>query len=210
MAGQLDLTAANFDLTAAQSSADMTAGLAMQLTRIGQSNAPHEVAYTKVQNRPYTSFDEIFAASAGVVSAKAFDNTDGTGSLTLSGANVTYTDSGSAQSVTVGGTAFSIKPHAVETVNATGANDSFVFQKGFGQDTINGFSTTGGDTLQLQKSMFSYIDPFASQSVDLAAVLSHASSGVSSVTIVGDTAGDHLTLNGFTAVTLAAAQITFV
>jgi hypothetical protein len=109
----------------------------------------------------------------------------------------------------VGGTAFSINAHATETINATGANDSFVFHNGFGQDTLNGFGAS--DTLQLQKSMFSYINPSASQSADLAAVLSYASSGSNGVTIA-DTAGDHLTLSGFNSTTLlaASAQINFV
>ena len=144
------------------------------------------------------------------MAAEAFDNTDGTGSLTLSGANATYADGGSAQTVTVGGTAFSI--------NASRRRDD---QRDRAQTTASCSKTASArtpstafaqaDTLQLQKSMFSYIDPSASQSVDLAAVLSHASSGVNSVTIA-DTAGDHLTLSGFNSTTLSAAsaQITFV
>jgi hypothetical protein len=211
--GNVNLTAANFALTAAQSSADMAAGAALHLTTVGTTSAPHEVVYTNVQNRPYSSFAEIFPAGASVVTneaAEAFDNTDGTGSLTLSGANATYTSGGSAQSVTVAGRAFSINAHATETINATGGNDSFVFQNGFGHDTLNGFSAS--DTLQLQKSMFSYINPSASPSADLAAVLSQASSGSNGVTIV-DTAGDHLTLSGFNSTTALAAdsaQISFV
>jgi hypothetical protein len=210
--GNLTLTAANFALTAAQSSADMAAGAALQLTAIGNTSAPHELVYTNVQHRPYSSFTEIFPVGPSIVAneaAEAFDNTDGTGSLTLSGAHVSYTGSGSSQAVTVGGRAFSINAHATETINATGASDSFVFKNGFGQDTLNGFG--GSDTLQLQKSMFSFIDPLASQSVDLAAVITHASFGVGGATIA-DTAGDRLTLSGFTSTTLAAAsaQISFV
>jgi hypothetical protein len=187
----------------------MAAGAALHMTTVGASHAPNELVYTNEQNRPYSSFDEIFPASSSVMAAEAFDNTDGTGSLTVSGANVTFTNGGSGQSVTVGGTALSINAHATETINATAANDSFVFKNGFGQDTLNRFG--GSDTLQLQKSMFSYFDPSASQSVDLAAVLAQASSGPGGVTIA-DTAGDRLTLNGFTPTTLlaASAQISFV
>jgi Peptidase M10 serralysin C terminal len=212
LSGNVTLTAANFALTAAQSSADMAAGSALHMAIVGASNAPHELVYTNVQNRSYSSFTEIFPAGSTVVgneAAEAFNNTDGTGSLTLSGANVMYAGSGSSQTVTVGGTAFSINAHATETINTTGASDSFVFKNGFGQDTLNGFG--GSDTLQLQKSMFSYIDRSASQSVDLAAVIAHASFGAGSATIA-DTSGDHLTLSGFTSTTLAAAsaQISFV
>jgi hypothetical protein len=212
LVGDVTLTAANFALTAAQSSADIAAGSALNMATVGKTSAPHELVYTNVQYRAYPSFAEIFPVGASLVTneaAEAFDNTDGTGSLTLSAANATYTSGGSAHTVTVGGTAFSINAHVAETVNATGANDSFVFQSGFGQDTISDFG--GSDTLQLQKSMFSYLSPAASQSVDLAAVIAHTSFGVGGATIA-DTAGDHLTLSGFTPATLlaASAHITFV
>ncbi len=212
LSGDVSLTAANFALTAGQSSADMAAGAALHMTIVGATNATHELVYTNVQGRPYSSFTEIYPAGGTVVAneaAEAFNNTDGTGSLTLSGADATYTAGASTHSVTVGGTAVSITAHATETINATGASDSFVFQSGFGQDTLNGFG--GSDTLQLQKSMFSYISPSASQCVDLAAVIAHASFGSGGATIA-DTAGDRLTLSGFTSTTLlaASAHISFV
>jgi hypothetical protein len=212
LSGDVALTAGNFALTAAQSSADMAAGSALHMTTVGATNATHELVYANVQNRSYSSFTEIYPAGGTVVAneaAEAFNNTDGTGSLTLSGANATYTDNGSSQTVTVRGTALSINAHSTETINAAGTSDSFVFKNGFGQDTLNGFG--GSDTLQLQKSMFSYISPSASQSVDLAAVIAHASFGAGVATIA-DTAGDRLTLNGFTSTTLlaASAHITFV
>jgi hypothetical protein len=206
LSGDVSLTAANFALTAAQSSADMAAGSALRVTVVGETGAPHELVYTNVQNRSYSSFTEIYPAGGTVVAneaAEAFNNTDGTGSLTLSGANATYTAGASTHSVTVGGTALSITAHATETITTTGASDSFVFQSGFGQDTLNGFG--GSDTLQLQKSMFSYLSPSASQSVDLAAVIAHASFSAGAVTIA-DTAGDRLTLSGFTSATTLAAE----
>ena len=205
--GNVTVTAANFALTATQSSAVMAAGAALRMTTVGASNAPHELVYTSVQNRPYSSFDEIYPASSSVMAAEAFDNTDGTGSLTLSGPNAAFAGSGSANTVTLGGRAFSINAHATETINAVGASDSFVFQNGFGQDTISGFG--GSDTLQLQKSMFSYLSPSASQSVDLAAVIAHASFGSGGATIA-DAAGDHLTLSGVTSATTLAADATHI
>jgi hypothetical protein len=210
LAGNVNLTAANFALTGAQSSADLSAGVALRLTSVGNSATLHELAYTNVQNRAYSSFTEIFPAGSSVMAAEAFDNSQGSGSLTVSGANVAFTDSGSTQSVTVAGSTIAITAHASEIVSASGANDSFVFKNAFGQDTINGFG--GSDTLQLQKSSFSYLNAASSQSADLAAVLGHASSGSNSITLA-DSAGDHLTLNGMTSTMLLAApagQITFV
>ena len=52
ISGNVNLTAANFALTAASSSADMAAGSALHLTTVGASNAPHEASTRTCKTGP--------------------------------------------------------------------------------------------------------------------------------------------------------------
>ena len=69
---------------------------------------------------------------------------------------------------------------------------------------IDGLNTTGAnaDTIQLDVASFSFLNANMSQAADLAAILAHASSGASGVTIA-DSHGDSLTLSGLTLPPLA-------
>lgn len=212
ISGLVNLSSANFALTSAQSSAALAAGASLSMTQTGSGAAAHELAYANVQGRPYSSFDKIYSV-ASTMAAEAFDNTDASGALTLSGAGLTVSNGAAGQTVTTGGTTFSIAQHASQTVNASGSiADTFAFSSGFGQNTISGFDPST-DLLRLQTSMFSYLNGGMSQSADLAAVIAQATilSGGSGLSI-GDGSGDTLTLPGVSPAMLAAdaSRISFV
>lgn len=204
LAGNVALTAANFALTPAQSAADLTAGAAMTVTKTYFAAGVSEAAYTNVQGRAYSSFDDI-DASSGLI-AEAFNNADGSGSLILSGANLTYS-AGSSQSVgPTGGSAVKLMAHAIETIQAgASGSETFSFSQGFGAVTINGFANSGSapDAIQLTKAAFSYLTAGMTQAQDLAAILAHGVNGTAGFTIQ-DSNHDTITLAGLTGAALAA------
>ena len=61
ISGLQTLTAANFALTAAQSSADLANGAALSVSTIRSASSPTEYSYTNVIGRPYSSFQSIYA-----------------------------------------------------------------------------------------------------------------------------------------------------
>ena len=63
LAGLQTLTAANFALTAAQSSADMANGAALSVSTIRSASLPTEYSYTNVIGKAYSSFQSIYANS---------------------------------------------------------------------------------------------------------------------------------------------------
>jgi hypothetical protein len=93
---------------------------------------------------------------------------------------------------------------STETIDAQ-PGDHFVFNPGFGHETIQGFQALGSeaDTLQLSMSSFSYLNAGMSQAGDLAALLAHSAGGTSATTIT-DSSGDTLTLAGLSRTTIAA------
>ena len=102
------------------------------------------------------------------------------------------------------GTPLTYRP--AETIDASnGGSESLSFGASFGQETVLGFMASGttADSVQLPTASFSYLTPGMSQAQDLAAVLAHATSSASGLTIA-DTTGDTLTLAGITASTLTA------
>ena len=121
--------------------------------------------------------------------------------------SLTVTRGGGAETLQIGtGAADPLSYHPVETIDATTSGaEQFIFSAGFGNETINGFAVSGAtpDTIQLATSSFSYLTAGMSQAQDLAAVLAHASSGASGLTI-SDSHGDSLTLAGVTAAMIAA------
>jgi parallel beta-helix repeat protein len=127
--------------------------------------------------------------------------------LDLSASAVTVTRGSGAESLQAGSSDFSFSSsdyRSTETID-TQPGDHFVFNPGFGHETIQGFQASGSDadTLQLSISSFSYLNAGMSQSADLAALLMHSTSGTSSTTI-NDSSGDTLTLAGLSRTTIAA------
>ncbi len=109
----------------------------------------------------------------------------------------------------IGNGSFKLAYHANETIQAGNANagaETFVFSKGYGQETINGFAASGAnaDTLVLSTSDFSYLTGAMTQAQDLAAVLSHVSSSSNASFAIADKWGDSLTFTGVSAATLTA------
>ena len=102
---------------------------------------------------------------------------------------------------------FSVMDHLIQIGNV--GSEAFNFKANFGNETIEGFATGANpDTIQFALSSFSYLNPSMSQAQDLAAVLSHASSGTAGTTIP-DSTGDSLTLAGVTSAMISANQAQF-
>jgi hypothetical protein len=204
--GLVSLTAANFALTPAQSSADLAAGAALTDSKVQTAaGAPTEYAYSNVQGQAYTSY-ESFSGSSGLA-ADDLNLSTTANALVLYASGMTVTRGGGSESLQIGtGAADPLTYHPVETINATNNGDEqFIFSAGFGNETINGFEVSGAspDTIDLATSAFSYLTSGMSQAQDLAAVLANASSSATGLTIT-DSEGDSLTLAGVTAAMVAA------
>jgi hypothetical protein len=178
------------------------------------AGAPAEYAYSNVQGRAYTSYQSFFASTAynaGVV-ADDLNLSTTANQLVLYVPSVTVTRGGGSESLQIGtGAADPLTYPPTETIDATtSGGEQFIFSASFGNETINGFETSGAspDTIQLATSSFSYLTPAMSQAQDLAAVLANASNGASGLTI-SDSDGDSLTLTGVTAAMVAADPAMF-
>jgi hypothetical protein len=204
--GLVSLTAANFALTPAQSSADLAASAALTESKVQTAaGAPTEYAYSNVQGEAYTSY-ESFSGSSGLA-ADDLNLSTTANALVLYAPSITVTRGGGSESLQIGtGGADPLTFHPVETINATTRGDEqFIFSAGFGNETINGFEVSGAspDTIDLATASFSYLTAGMSQAQDLAAVLANASSSATGLTI-SDSEGDSLTLAGVTAAMVAA------
>ena len=205
--GLKPLTAANFALTPAQSSADLTAGAAATETKVPTpAGAPSEYAYSSIQGQGYTSYGSFWGSTFGDLAADDLYLSTGANDLILFDPNLTITKGGGAESLQMGTGSDSLSYHAVETIDAmTSGNEHFIFGAGFGNETIKGFVASGAtaDSVQLSASSFSYLTAGMSQAQDLAAVLARAVDGASGMTIT-DSLGDTLTFAGVSASTIAA------
>jgi hypothetical protein len=210
--GLVSLTAADFALTPAQSSADLAAGAALTDTKVATAaGAPTEYAYSNVQNKTYTSYESFSGSSSLAADDLNLSSANGssttTDDLVLYAPSMTVTRGGGSESLQIGTAAADpLSYHPVETIDATtSGSEQFIFSAGFGNETINGFQVSGAtpDTIDLATSSFSYLTSGMSQAQDLAAVLAQASSSASGLTIA-DSDGDSLTLTGVTAAMVAA------
>ncbi len=204
--GLVPLTASNFALTPSQSQADLAEGAALSDTHV-YSNSAVEGNYSNVEGKAYSSYSSF---SSGL-----YYNNIGADDLNLSAASneidlyqndIRVTRTGETETLAIGNGAFGLAYHANETIQASnGGAETFAFSAGYGQDTIDGFAASGttADTLVLSISDFSYLTGAMSQAQDLAAVLSHVSSGSNGVTI-GDKWADAVNLFGVSALTLTA------
>ena len=213
--GLQTLSAANFALTPAQSSADLAAGaqLGISTTRVGSGS---ELFYSNVKGRSYSSFEDLYTNSTNRI-ASDLNLSSSANELDLGGGQQTNTPmkitrASGTETVSASSINFSLAYHSTETIQAGNVGaDTFAFRTGFGAETVNGFVASGAqaDTIQLATASFSYLTPGMTQAQDLAAVLSHSSSS-SAGTTIHDSFGDSLTLAGMTAATIAASHFTFV
>ena len=206
--GLVTLTAANFALTASQSAADISAAAALRHTLTSTVSGAYESQYMNVQGRTYSSFSEIYSASR-TLAVTAYDNIDRSGTLQINTSALTVTKGYNSLSVAVGNNSFTLTSHTNESILATGGSrETFVFNPGYGQATIQGFAAVDGDRLQLATSSFSYLNRGMTQAQEFAALLSHSTSTNSGL-IITDSLGDQLTLLG-PSQTLAISNVTFV
>jgi hypothetical protein len=209
--GDINLTAANFALTAAQSAADLADGAALNVStaRYGEGA---EYSYTNVQGESYSSFQALYTSGATDV-ADNLNLSASANQLDLYAGNLTISRGAGTESLTSGSIAFPLAYEPNETIEAgTVGSETFDFGANFGNETIEGFAAGANpDTIQFAASSFWRLAPGMSQAQDLAAVLSQASSGAGGTTIT-DSAGDSLTLAGVTPAMISAnpAQFKFV
>ena len=185
-------------LTAAQAAADATA-----LSEI--TNPDYAVWYSDVTDLGYSSYKDLYVGGGGPV-AEARHVSNGANSLLLYGDGLTVSSASGQLSVTAALDSFALKPHAHETINASGAdNETLEFGSGFGYSTIKGFLASGAnaDTIQLNTSMFSYLTPTMTQAQDAAAVLGQATQ-VGADLVIADSANDTLILHSVAKATLVA------
>ncbi|HEY1780035.1 MAG TPA: M10 family metallopeptidase C-terminal domain-containing protein [Roseiarcus sp.] len=204
--GLLPLTAANFALTAVQSSADLTAGALATYSKVQTSGASLEYLHSNIAGRAYTSYASFSGPGYGNLAADELNLSSTAGELLLYDPNQTVSKGAAVELLQTGTGQDMLSYHPVETVDATTAGaEHFIFAAGFGSETIKGFAASGAsaDTLQLATSSFAYLSAGMSQAQDLTALLTHAASGSSGLTIT-DSHGDSLTLAGVSAATLAA------
>ncbi len=206
LAGLLTLTPANFALTPAASAADAANAAAMS-AKYSPSGSARQWAYSNVKGRTYSTYSKIMNGGAFVVQDFSLSSTSN--QLTLSGSNVTISRESGTEIINAGTGRFAQTYHANETTQIESGAGAETFNLGlhFGAETISGFSASGSnaDIVRLPVAAFSYLNKSMSQAQDLAAVLAHASSATSGITI-RDSYGDALTLVGMTAHTLAASS----
>jgi hypothetical protein len=209
--GDINLTAANFALTAAQSAADRSDGAALKIST-ARYGAGAEYSYTNVQGKSYSSFQSLYTSGATDV-ADNLNLSASANQLDLYASNLTISRGAGTESLTSGSLAFPVAHKPTETIQIGNAgSETFDLGSNFGNETIAGFATGANpDTIQFAASSFSYLNHNMSQSQDLAAVLQHASSSTAGITIP-DSTGDSLLLAGMTSAMISAspAQFKFV
>ena len=208
--GLVPLTAANFALTAAQSTADLANGASLTESTVKTpTGAPREYAYTNVTGKSYTSYESFDVVTNGFLTVGADDlNLSSTqDELRLFAPGMTINRGGGAEALQVGtGVADPLTYFSTQKIDAsTSVPENFVFSTGFGSETIDGFQGTGTtpDTIQLSASSFSYLKAGMTQAQDLAAVLAKSTENATGLRIA-DSHGDALTLAGLTAATITA------
>jgi hypothetical protein len=208
LTGDINLSAANFALTAAQSAADLADGAALNVST-ARYGAGAEYSYTDVLGQSYSSFQALYT-SADTDVADNLNLSASANQLDLYASNLTISRGAKTESLTAGSIAFPLAYEPNETIQIGNAgSETFDLGANFGHETIEGFATGANpDTVQFALSSFSYLTPGMSQAQDLAAVLSHASSGAAGTTIT-DSAGDSLTLAGVTSTMISANPAEF-
>jgi hypothetical protein len=203
------LTAANFALTPSQSAAALAAGAALTYSRTTTAaGAPVEYSYLHVQGKAYASYQSFYGSAFEDVVADDLNLSSTANELELYNPGLTVTRGGASESLQVSGMGSDpLNYHAIETIDATtSGGEQFVFSAGFGNETINGLSTSGAspDSIELASSAFSYLPAGVTQAQALAAVLDNGGAKGPSGLTISDSHGDSLTLTGVTTSMLAA------
>ena len=202
--GLQNLTAASFALTAAQSTTDLANGASLTTTRTAATGGNNEYAYTNVVGQAFTSFEEFYSNSSALVT-EALNYSDGNEAVSLLGPNLTYTDSSAGETLQFGGASFSLGAHNSKNIELSGAsNATVVLHSGFGNASVSDLLANSGNAIQLDKSMFAYMNASMSQTQDLVALLNNATATAAGLQI-SDAIGDTLVLNGVTASKILAS-----
>jgi len=163
------------------------------------ADGSYDIACFDFVGKTYTSYQSDYN-SAGVLIARAVNDTNGSGVTNVFGDNLQISTSAGAESLTSGSDIFVYTPHANETFSAAGTtNDVFTFKAGFGSDTISGLGAAGAnaDSLNLAGLFTSY-----------ASLQSHMVASGSN-TLITDAGGDKLTIVALSPSALTAARVGF-
>ena len=143
--GLQTLSAANFALTAAQSTADMAGGSALQVSANTISGSGTVYSYTNVQGKNYSSF-AAFYTNATTRIADDLNLNSGSSELDLNSNNLTISRGSAAESLKAGTGSFSVGYRSNETIQAGAAgSEAFAFGLNFGNETITGFKASGAN-----------------------------------------------------------------
>ena len=210
LTGLMPLTAANFALTAAQSTADIANGAAAD--RHQGSNANRSAARIRLHERPGQNLlflpgvrrqHRRSTHARGRRLGPQFDQRPAPPFRSWHDGH----QGRGAETLQVGtAAADTVSYHSTQVIDATSSgSENFVFATGFGSETIQGFAASGTtpDTIQLVTSSFSYLTSSMTQAQDLAAVLAKSTASATGLRIA-DSHGDSLTLAGLTAATITA------
>ena len=165
-----------------------------------------------VSGQSYSKTESIYELLSGKakLAATAYENANGSGSLTLTAIGAAATEKlaagGGALTLTVGADRWALPFHTAETLTLPSGSSSggpvLSFTRGFGAETIKGFKLTGAgfDSLNFDPSLFASLSDLASDT--------HASGAN---LVIRDSFGDSLTLDGISRTSfLASPHIAFV
>jgi hypothetical protein len=200
--GSVNLTAANFALTAAQS--NLLKGDSTSYSLSGKMIGSTAFLADGTENLFGASASGL--SSAGPQLASATPNPDGSGTLSLLANNLTISSSSHALGLSAAGNTFTLTRHTVETIQAAGnSGEAFVYTPGFGSSDIVGFQASGAnDQIQLQASMFSGLTVGQSTTDWQKLLTSDVAVQSGADVIINDAAGDALRLSGVTLSSLTA------
>ena len=122
LAGLVNLSAANFALTPAQSTADVAAGANLGVTRIAAAKGSAvEYAYSNVQGRSYTSYDAIYS-SGTTNAAEDLNLSSSSNELDLNSNNLTIVRGSGTETFSVGTDCIEFDPpsHEIQNFRWTG------------------------------------------------------------------------------------------
>jgi hypothetical protein len=155
----------------------------------------YESTLTGVSSASYASSITGFAAN-GQSAVHQYANLDGTETIRGLVDNLVFTSAASVTDVaTQDGTTFGFAPNANTTLTGGGANETFIFNAGFGHATITDFAQ-GHDTLVFAPGTFA----------DVNDALGHAAQSGRNI-VMTDHAGDTLVLQNATLAQLSMANV---
>ena len=222
LSGLVNLTQANFALTSAQS--NLLARDSAVYSHGVLQTATSYLADGSSQVRTYNADGSYVAAqrsvSGQVVSESAVDRNgnllaaqsdSGSGNAVSLYADGVTINAGKSDALKIGSNSFNLSSNSNMNIDVNGHSGTiFNFSQGFGHATISDLAGSSSYA-HLNSSLFSYLNSGMSQAQDLSAMLAHATSSASGLTI-SDSSGDTLTISGMTATKLLAeaARIAFV